>query len=94
MHMAGVERMELTELPNIGPVLAENLRRAGIETPEELRGIGEYEAFLRVRARVDGGACLHQLEAIAGAAAGVKKSALPPEKKAELKAWFHTIKNT
>ena len=62
--------------------------------PEELRGIGEYEAFLRVRTRVDGGACLHQLEAIAGAAAGVKKSALPPEKKAELKAWFRTIKNT
>ena len=29
--------MELTELPNIGPVLAENLRRVGITAAEELR---------------------------------------------------------
>ena len=29
--------MELTELPNIGPVLAENLRRVGITSAEELR---------------------------------------------------------
>ena len=29
--------MELTELPNIGPVLACNLRQVGITTPEELR---------------------------------------------------------
>ena len=29
--------MELTDLPNIGPVLADNLRRVEITTPEELR---------------------------------------------------------
>ena len=28
------EDMELTDLPNIGPVLAENLRKIGVETPE------------------------------------------------------------
>lgn len=28
---------------------------------------------------------------LAGAAAGARKSLLPPERKAELKAWFHTL---
>lgn len=49
---------------------------------------GAEEAFLRIRAQVDPTACLHQLEALAGAAEGVKKSLLPPERKAELKAWY------
>lgn len=85
--------MGLQDLPNVGPVLAENLQKVGIETPEALRQAGEYEAFLRIRTQVDSGACLHQLEALAGAAAGVKKSTLPPEKKAELKAWFNALKS-
>ena len=32
--------MELTDLPNIGPVLAESLRQIGLETPEALREVG------------------------------------------------------
>lgn len=82
---------KLTDLPNIGPVLAGNLEKAGVETPDRLRKMGAEEAFLRIRTRVDSTACLHQLEALAGAAAGVRKSLLPPERKAELKAWFHTL---
>lgn len=82
---------KLTDLPNIGPVLAGNLEKAGIETPDRLRELGAEEAFLRIRTRVDPTACLHQLEALAGAAAGVRKSLLPPERKAELKAWFRGL---
>lgn len=82
---------KLTDLPNIGPVLAGNLEKAGVDTPERLREIGAEEAFLRIRTRVDPTACLHQLEALAGAAAGVRKSLLPPERKAELKAWFRAL---
>lgn len=82
---------KLTDLPNIGPVLAGNLEKAGVETPERLREIGAEEAFLRIRTRVDSTACLHQLEALAGAAAGVRKNLLPPERKAELKAWFRAL---
>ena len=82
---------KLTDLPNIGPKLAERLTRAGIETPDQLRQAGAEEAFLRIRAQVDAAACLHELEALAGAAAGVRKSLLPPERKAELKAWFRTL---
>ena len=84
--------MELTELPNVGPVLAHNLQAVGIETPEGLRKIGAEEAWLRIRLQVDDGACFHQLQAIAGAAAGVPKKDLPPARKAELKAFFDSHK--
>lgn len=82
----------MTELPNIGPVLAGNLQKAGIETPEELRKAGTYDAFMRIREQVDSGACLHQLEAIEGAVEGVRKSALSPEKKAELRTFHKNLK--
>jgi len=82
---------KLTDLPNIGPKLAENLEKAGVETPERLRELGAEGAFLRIRAQVDPTACLHQLEALAGAVEGVKKSLLPPERKAELKAWYRGL---
>lgn len=84
--------MELTDLPNIGPVLAKNLKKIGVETPEALREMGAEEAWLRIRLNVDGGACLHQLQALAGAAAGVPKKELPPERKAELKGFFEAHK--
>lgn len=86
------ERMErLTDLPNIGNKLTENLEKAGISTPDQLRAVGAEEAFLRIRAQVDPTACLHQLEALAGAEAGIRKSLLPPERKTELKAWFRRL---
>lgn len=83
--------MKLTDLPNIGPVLAGNLMKIGITTPEQFREVGAQVAFFRIRAQVDQGACLHQLEALAGAEAGVKKSLLPSERKAELKLWYQTL---
>lgn len=82
---------KLIDLPNIGPKLAENLEKIGVTDPEQLRDLGAEEAFIRIRAQVDPAACLHQLEALAGAAAGIKKSLLPPERKAELKAWFRKL---
>ena len=84
--------MELTELPNIGPVVAGNLQKVGIETPEELQEAGTYDAFMRIRAQVDSGACLHQLTAIEGAVEGVRKSALSLDKKAELKTFYQNLK--
>ena len=83
--------MELTELPNIGPVLAENLRRVDINSAEELRAAGACEAWLRIRTRVDPGACFHQLTALAGAELGVRKTALTAERKAELRAFFDRV---
>ena len=60
------ERMErLTGLPIIGNKLADNLEKAGISTPDQLRAVG--------------------------AEAGIRKSLLPPERKAELKRWFREL---
>ena len=64
----------LTDLPNIGPVLAGNLERIGVTSPDQLRAMGEAEAFVKIRAQ-----------------AGVRKSQLSPEKKAELKRWYQTL---
>lgn len=83
---------QITDLPNIGPVLAKNLQAVGVETPEALRTIGAEEAWLCIRLKVDSGACLHQLQALAGAAAGISKKELSPERKAELKAFFDSHK--
>ena len=84
--------MELIGLPNIGTVLAENLRRVGITSAEELRAAGACEAWLRIRTQVDPGACFHQLTALAGAEVGLPKKELPPERKAELRAFFDRAK--
>ena len=84
--------MELTELPNIGPVLAENLRRGGVASAEDLRAVGACEAWLRIRTRVDSDACFHQLTALAGAELGVPKKELSPERKAALRAFFDRAK--
>lgn len=84
--------MELTGLPNIGPILAENLRRVGVTSAEELRTVGACEAWLRIHAQVDSGACFHQLTALAGAEAGIPKKELPPERKTELRAFFDRAK--
>lgn len=80
--------MTLTDLPNVGPKLAENLRRVGLETPAAFQEAGAREAFLRIRAQVDPTACFHQLTALAGAELGIPKKAIPAEKKAELRAFF------
>lgn len=82
---------KLTDLPNIGTVLANHLKRIGIESPEQFQAVGAERAFLEIRARVDSTACLHLLEALAGAEAGVRKSQLSPERKTELKNWYHSL---
>ena len=83
--------MKLTDLPNIGPVLAQNLKAVGVETPEQLREIGACEAFLRIRTQVDSTACFHQLTALAGAEKGVRKTMLTAEEKQELRAFFDRL---
>lgn len=84
--------MDLTSLPNIGPVLAQNLRTIGVENPDMLRAMGAEEAWLRIRLQVDSGACLHQLQALAGAVEGLPKKELSAQRKEELKTFFNSHK--
>ncbi len=82
---------ELSGLPNIGPKIEEQLKAVGIDTAEELRRIGAEDAWLRIQA-MDPSACIHRLLALEGAIQGVKKTALPPERRAALKAFYETHK--
>ena len=82
---------KLTELPNIGPTLESQLNQIGIETLEELKEIGTEKAWLKIQA-IDPSACIHRLYALEGAILGIKKNALPEQRKTELKAFYNKYK--
>lgn len=82
---------ELSRLPNIGKTVEEQLNAVGIHTAEELRRIGAEAAWLRIQG-MDPSACIHRLLALEGAIRGVKKTELPPERRAELKAFYENRK--
>ena len=77
------EIKELTQLPNIGKVVAEKLIQVGINTPEELISVGTEQAFIRLQT-IDETACLSMLQAIEGAIQGIRWHNLPKERKTEL----------
>lgn len=54
---------ELSDLPNVGKVLAAHFLCIGIKTPEAITRYCVKEAFVRIRAH-DSGACLHMLYGI------------------------------
>ena len=78
---------ELSKLPNIGAVVEAQLNQAGIFTEAELKEAGAEEAWLRIQL-FDPTACIHRLLALEGAIRGVKKTALPEARKAELKDFY------
>jgi DNA transformation protein and related proteins len=83
--------MGLTDLPNVGRVLAGNLEAVGVCTPEQLRLLGAKEAFTRIRATVDSGACLHMLYGLQGAIEGVPDSQLSDATKDDLRCFFRDL---
>ncbi len=75
----------LTDLPNIGAVLAGRLEDAGIKTASDLATIGSVEALLRVRTRMDADApCANMLYALEGAVRGIRWHEIPQRERAEL----------
>ena len=77
----------LTQMPNIGKVVAEKLCKAGITTPDELRALGTEQAFIRLQT-IDETACLSMLQALEGAIKGIRWHNLPKERKEELKEFM------
>lgn len=82
---------ELTELPNIGPTLEQQLNDIGIKTYEELKNIGAEEAWLRIQV-MDPSACINRLLALEGAIQNVRKSDLPILRKNQLKEFCRNHK--
>ena len=81
----------LSDLPNVGKVLEDNLRKINIETLEQLRQIGAEEAFFRIRMAVDPGACLHMLYGIQGAIEGIPDKFLSDQTKERLRLFYKTL---
>jgi DNA transformation protein len=89
----GEAMSDLTALPEIGPVAARQLAEAGIPDASTLRSLGAREAFTRIREQVDPGACVQLLTGLECAVRGLRARELPPEDRAELRAWFRALKH-
>lgn len=79
---------ELSKLPNIGKEVKSQLNKVEIFTYDELKEIGAEQAWLKIQ-EIDSSACIHRLLALEGAINGVKKTALPEERKVELKDFYN-----
>jgi len=76
---------KLTDLPNIGAVLAEKLSAAGVETPSDLKDLGSVEALRRVRrTSEEDRPCLSMLCALEGAIRGVRWYSIPENERSQL----------
>lgn len=82
---------KLSDLPNIGRAVEEQLIAAGIETEEQLRALGSRQAWLKLKT-MDPSACYNRLCALEGAIRGIRWHDLPEQDKRELKEFYLSFK--
>jgi len=82
---------ELEKLPNIGKVVEGQLNEVGITTLEQLKELGNRQAWLKIKS-IDDSACIHRLYSLEGAIRGIRKTQLPEDVKAELKEFYQQMK--
>lgn len=78
---------KLSDLPNIGEVMAGKLTHIGVNGRDDLNEIGSIEAVLRIGEK-DLSTCYSMLYALEGAIRGVRWHAIPREERAILKQSF------
>lgn len=78
---------KLTDLPNIGNVVAQQLYAAGIRNDEDLIETGSKKAWLLIQ-QSDPSACYNRLCGLEGAIQGIRWHHLSDETKADLKAFY------
>jgi DNA transformation protein len=79
----------LEDLPNIGKVLADRLRVAGVISAEQLLNLGDAAAFRKIRTDLPEDACTHTRLALAGAVRGVRWHGLDEALREKLKEEAH-----
>ena len=82
---------ELMAMPNLGQTLADKLKLAGIDKPEDLRHMGSEKAFIEL-STIDKHTCLNMLYALEGAIQDIRWHSLSRERKAELKRFYDMSK--
>lgn len=80
----------LTSL-GLGKTMDRKLRSVGVESAEELTAMGSKEALLRLKMRYPE-TCVVIAYHLQAAIEGVEIKTLAPETKADLKAYFQTLK--
>jgi DNA transformation protein len=79
---------DLTQLPNIGPVLAGKLNQIGVSSYRDLVELGSVEAMIRM-GQTDPTAFANMLYALEGAILGVRWHSIPKEHREKLKGEFY-----
>lgn len=82
---------ELSKLPNIGTVLSNKLKEAGISNKLTLTELGSENAIVRLTTIDNSGVCLNMLYALEGAIQGIRWHNLNKERKDELKDFFQSM---
>jgi len=83
---------KLTDMSNIGNILAGKLQQVEIISARELRIIGSEKAFIRITS-IDNTACLNMLFALEGAVQGIRWHDLTLKRKNELKQFYYQVTN-
>lgn len=78
---------DLSQLQNIGGVLADKLNRIGVNSYDELVSTGSVEAVLRI-GETDKSSCYNMLYAFEGAIRGIRWHAIPKEERVRVKGEF------
>ncbi len=74
----------LEKLPNIGAILADRLRGAGVSDAAELRRLGAEAAFAKISEELPEDARSHTLFALEGAIRGTRWTSIPQDERATL----------
>lgn len=82
---------KLTELPNIGKILAAKLKTVGIDTEQELRKIGSENAIIKISTLENSGTCINMLYALEGAIQGIRWHGLEDGRKQELREFYNIL---
>lgn len=82
---------ELSNLPNIGKVVEQQLNEVGIETVERLKEIGSKQAWLEIR-EIDPSSCYNKLCGLEGAIRGIRWHNLDDDVKQGLKEFYNNFK--
>ncbi len=83
---------KLTDLPNIGKILAEKLNNIGIISQQELKETGSEKAIIKISTLEDSGACINMLYALEGAIQGIRWHNLEKTRKDELLESFRQMR--
>jgi DNA transformation protein len=82
---------KLTDLPNIGKALEEQLNMVGVYTYDDLVDAGSCETWIKIKA-IDPSACINRLMALEGAIQKIRWHDLSVKDKKDLKGFYENNK--